>query len=250
MPHHPYPWRAGTLGVSTATFICLAVLCNQVMRSDAPYAVLLAAAVACSAGSCLLWLRRWRIYDTQQLRARVGQALSALGGLTVLVVGMILAIATQSSAQVVQETALQAITQAMPIAVVFSFCGGLLLLPNRSAAAVVGVTVVTTLAATWLAINREPNLLMIGVAATSLAGASVALVASVRARVWLAAVAAFLVGVHVAGYFVLALGVISALSLRLVAWAILIAAGCAAVAGIGTGATHRLSSSEASEQGV
>ena len=131
--------RSAAASIVTGIAVMLAVFAASFYLQNQVSAVLLAAGITLGAAATV-----WRL----QLHLRsVGAWLAALGGVIMLLVGMVLAVAQHSGVTRLHTAMMNAWTMAVPIAAAVILIGGFLQLPRRLApwiALIIGGLIVTT----------------------------------------------------------------------------------------------------------
>lgn len=139
--------RAGTVSISTAGAICLAVIAAALVPGSPIYAILTAAGVALGAASVIAQLRH-------RNAPRLYQWLSALGGLTILVIGIIVAVSRLGASPMLATAGMVSSFYLIPFAALACFVGGLGQLPVKW----IGPTLLATggaAAAGWFSLGDD-----------------------------------------------------------------------------------------------
>ena len=147
--------RSAAASIVTGIAVMLAVFAASFYLQNPVSAVLLAAGITLGAAATV-----WRLQF--HLRS-VGAWLAALGGVIMLLVGMVLAVAQHSGVTRLHTTMINAWTMAVPIAAAVILIGGFLQLPRRLApwiALIIGGLIV----ATWATIDFrfDPVVIWVG----------------------------------------------------------------------------------------
>lgn len=167
--------RAGTASIATAGAVLLAVIAAALVPGSPIYAILTAAGVALGAASVIFQLRH-------RNRPRIYQWLSALGGLVILTIGILVAIARIGVSPLLTTAGVAASFYLMPIAVLACYIGGLGQLPVKWAGPVLMSTGGAAMAV-WLSLgsgDAQTNLLIALAAALSIAGCVFPIVRAAR----------------------------------------------------------------------
>ena len=167
--------RAGTASLATAGAVLLAVIAAALVPGSPIYALVSAAGVALGAATVITQLRH-------RHSPRFYQWLSALGGLVILGVGMIVGIARIGSSPILTTAGMTASFYLMPVAALACYIGGLGQLPLKWA----GPTLLATGGAgvvVWLSLGDDTGIttiLIVAAAVMCIAGCVFPLVRVVR----------------------------------------------------------------------
>ena len=165
--------RSATASIVTGIAVILAVFAASFYLQNPVSAVLLAAGIALGAAATV-----WRLQF--HLRS-VGAWLAALGGVIMLLVGMVLAVAQHSGVTRLHTAMINAWTMAVPIAAAVILIGGFLQLPRRLApwiALITGGLIV----ATWATMDFRFDPVVIWVGALAALCGSVQCLAQLSRR--------------------------------------------------------------------
>lgn len=138
--------RAGTASIATAGALQLAVIAAALIPGSSIYAVLAAAGVALGATSAIAQLRH-------RTSSRIYQWMSALGGLVILTIGILVAVARIGASPILSTFGMVASYYVIPIAALACYIGGLGQLPMKWA----GPTLLATAGAgatAWLSLGE------------------------------------------------------------------------------------------------
>lgn len=167
--------RAGTASLATAGAVLLAVIAAALVPGSPIYALVSAAGVALGATTVVTQLRH-------RHAPRIYQWLSALGGVVILGIGMIVGIARLGSSPILATAGMTASFYLMPAAALACYVGGLGQLPLKWA----GPTLLATGGAgtvAWLSLGADTTfttILIVVAAVMSIAGCIFPLVRAVR----------------------------------------------------------------------
>ena len=167
--------RAGTASLATAGAVLLAVIAAALVPGSPIYALVSATGVALGAATVITQLRH-------RHAPRIYQWLSALGGLVILGVGMIVGIARIGSSPILTTAGMTASFYLMPAAALACYVGGLGQLPLKWAGPTLLATGGAGVAA-WLSLGSDTTAtaILIAVAAVmSIAGCIFPVVRAVR----------------------------------------------------------------------
>ena len=152
---HTVTIRSAAASIVTGIAVMLAVFAANFYLQNPVSAVLLAAGITFGAAATV-----WRLQF--HLRS-VGAWLAALGGVIMLLVGMVLAVAQHSGVTRLHTATMHAWTMAVPVAAAVILIGGFLQLPRRLAAWIVLITG-GLIVATWATMDFrfDPVVIWVG----------------------------------------------------------------------------------------